>query len=182
MKPAALLIATLCAIASTTVTAKPRAGRPMIIHRLPELNLEIWTEQDPQWETHLHETRAAATFVAEAPALSYPPAHMSWTTLPQLTFQEGDMEAATRGVLYQMAVNYGVKPPQLLEQRQYGDLTGYEATFQAESDDVPIDVHIFCGHRDGKPAVVMQVVTLKDRLPHLSEHIRRSWTRLRYLD
>jgi hypothetical protein len=182
MKRAALLIASLCAIASTTLIAKPRAGRPMIIHRLPELNLEIWTEQDPEWETHLHETNAAATFVAEAPALSYPPAHMSWTTLPQLTFQQADMETATRGVLHQMAINYGVKPPKLIKQRQYGDLTGYEATFQAESDNLPIDVQVFCGHREGKPAVVMQVVTLKDKLPHLSEHIRRSWTHLHYLD
>lgn len=182
MKPTVLLIATLCAIAATTVIAKPRAGRPMIIHRLPELNLEIWTEQDPAWETHLHETTASATFVAEAPALTYPPAHVSWTTLPQLTVQDVDMEDATRGVLHQMALNYGVKPPKLIIQRQYGDLKGYEATFHAESDNLPIDVHVFCGHREGKPAVVMQVVTLKDRLPHLSEHIRRSWTHLRYLD
>lgn len=179
---AALLIATLCAIAPITTTAKPRTGRPMIIHRLPELNLEIWTEQDPQWETQLHETPAAATFVAQSPALAYPPAHMSWTTLPQLTFQQGDMEAATRGVLHQMALNYGVTPPKHLKPKQYGDLTGYEATFAAESEDLPIDVHMFCGHREGRPAVVVQVVTLRDRLPHLSEHIRRSWTHLRYLD
>lgn len=182
MKHAVLLIATLCAIASTTVTAKPRTGRPMIIHRLPELNLEIWTEQDPQWETRLHETAVAATFVAESPALSYPPAHMSWTTLGNVTFQTSDMEEATRGVVHQMALNYGVKPPKHMRQRQYGDLTGYEVTFAAQSEDLPIDVHLFCGHREGKPAVVMQVVTLRDKLPHLSEQIRRSWTHLRYLD
>lgn len=181
MKHAATLIAILCAITSTAI-AKPRTGRPMIIHRLPELNLEIWTEQDPQWETHLHESAVAATFVAESPALTYPPAHMSWTTLPQLAFEQTDMEEATRGVLYQMALNYGVKPPRYLKQQRYGDLTGYETTFAAESDDMPIDIHIFCGHREGKPAVVMQVVTLRDKLPHLSEHIRRSWTHLRYLD
>lgn len=182
MKRAALLIAALCAITSTIVPAKSRTGRPMIIHRVPELNLEIWTEQDPQWETHLHETAVAATFVAESPALSYPPAHMSWTTLPQMAFQQSDMEAATRGVLYQMALNYGVKPPTHLRARQYGDLTGYEATFAAQSEDLPIDVHLFCGHQEGKPTVVMQVVTLRDKLPHLSEQIRRSWTHLRYLD
>ncbi|MDY6944324.1 MAG: hypothetical protein SXG53_01280 [Pseudomonadota bacterium] len=154
----------------------------MIIHRLPELNLEIWTEQDPQWEVHLHETNGATTFIAEPPALSYPPAHMSWTSLPQLRFEQGEMEAATRGVLHQMAISYGVQPPKDLQQRQYGDLTGYEAIFAAESEDLPIDVHLFCGHREGKPAVVMQVVTLRDKLPHLSEHIRRSWKNLRYLD
>jgi hypothetical protein len=181
-KRAASLTAILCFIASTAVTADSRMGRPMIIHRLPELNLEIWTEQDPEWETHLDETTRAATFVAEPPALSYPPAHMSWTTLPELTFPQDHMEAATRGVLHQMAINYGVTPPKVLRQRQYGDLIGYEATFQAVSDDLPIDVRVFCGHREGKPAVVMQVVTLRGKLPHLSEHIRRSWTNVRYLD
>lgn len=182
MKPAALLIASLCAIASTTVTANPRTGRPMIIHRLPALNLEIWTEQDPQWETYLHETAGAATFVAEPPALTYPPAHMSWTTLPQLRFHQGELESATRGVLHQMAINYGAKPPKHLKPKKYGDLTGYEATFAAQSEGLPIDVHLFCGHREGKPAVVMQVVTLRDKLPHLSEQIRRSWANLHYLD
>lgn len=154
----------------------------MIIHRLPELNLEIWTEQDPEWETHVDDRWVAPTFVAQPPALTYPPAHMSWTMLPHLRFQQDEMEAATRGVLHQMAINYGVSPPKLLTPRQYGDLTGYEATFQAVSDGLPIDAHVFCGHREGKPAVVMQVVTLRGKLPHLSEHIRRSWTNLRYLD
>lgn len=182
MKHAALLIASLCAIASANAAANQRTGRPMIIHRLPDLNLEIWTEQDPQWETRLERAGRAITFVAEPPALTYPPAHMSWTTLKHFTFQQDQMEAATRGVLHQMAINYGVQPPRHLRQRQYGELAGYEASFQAESDGLPIDVHLFCGHREGKPAVVMQVVTLRDKLPHLSEHIRRSWTHVRYLD
>lgn len=182
MKHTTLLIVSLCAIASAHATSRQRMGRPMIIHRVPELNLEIWTEQDPEWETHLEEIGSAATFVAQAPALTYPPAHMSWTTLPHLRFKQDEMEDGTRGVVHQMAINYGVPPPRHLRQRQYGELTGYEVTFQAESDGLPIDVLLFCGQREGQAAVVMQVVTLRDRLAHLSEHIRRSWTHVRYLD
>jgi hypothetical protein len=55
MKRATLLIASLCAIASIDATAGTRAGRPMIIHRLAQMNLEIWTEQDPEWETRVQQ-------------------------------------------------------------------------------------------------------------------------------
>ncbi|MBM0104091.1 hypothetical protein JM946_05015 [Steroidobacter sp. S1-65] len=154
----------------------------MIIHRLPELNLEIWTEQDPEWETHLSDVGDAFTFVAETPALTYPPAYMSWTVMPHLKLRETELEAAARGVLHQIAANYRTQPPKEIRQRSFGDLTGYEAILHAKSDKMPIDVLIFCGHREGRPAVVMQAVTLRDKLPHLSEHIRRSWTNVRYLD
>ncbi len=154
----------------------------MVIHRLPELNLEVWTEQDPQWETHLSDVTEAYTFVAETPALTYPPAYMSWTVMPDLAITPQELEAAARGVLHQVAANYRTRPPKKISQRTYGELTGYEATLQAESDQMPIDVLIFCGHREGHPPVVMQAVTLRDKLPHLSEHIRRSWTNVRYLN
>lgn len=166
-----------------TATAAERVGRPMLIHRVAELGLEIWTEHDPQWETHLHEANGATTFSAETPALTYPPAHMSWTTVPQLNFTERDIETAARGALHQVAANLGVRFPDRIsiKPRQYGDLTGFESVFQAESERVPIDVRAFCGHRAGKPAVVMQVSTLRNKLPDLNEHLRRSWSHVRYL-
>lgn len=182
MKNTTLLIACLCAMTASIAFAAPRAGRPMIIHRLPELNLEIWTEQDPEWETHLSDADEAFTFVAETPALTYPPAYMSWTVMPHLKLRQHDLEAAARGVVHQIAANYRTNPPQEISQRIYGDLFGYQATLQAESENMPIDVLIFCGHREGRPAVVMQTVTLRDKLPHLSEQIRRSWKNVRYLD
>ncbi|MFC4310187.1 hypothetical protein ACFPN2_13935 [Steroidobacter flavus] len=182
MKYAALLIACLCAIQSKDVTAATRVGRPMIIHRLSVMNLEIWTEQDPEWETSLKQSATALTFSAETPALAYPPAHMSWTIAPRMKFQDGELEDAARGVLYQMALNYRTLPPEQLIEAQYGELTGYEATFQAEPRNVPVDVHVFFGHREGMPMVVMQVVTLRGKLAHLAEHVRRSWTHLRYLE
>jgi hypothetical protein len=161
--------------------AAQRTGRPMIIHRLPALGLEIWTEQDPEWETHLSEGNTAATFVAETPALTYPPALMSWTTLPQLRFNTRDLEASAKGALDQLATNHHAQPPARITRQQYGDLTGYEATFEAHSQNIPIEVRAFCGHRPGHAPVLMQVTTLKNKSAHLAEHIRRSWTHVRYL-
>ena len=182
MKRATLLIAGLCAIASIDVIAGTRAGRPMIIHRLAEMNLEIWTEQDPEWDTRLKRSPNALTFTAETPALTYPPTHMSWTIAPILKFEPAELESAARGVMHQMAIRYRTHPPEQIIQAQYGEMMGYETTFEAEAQNIPVDVRVFCGHREGKPMVVMQVVTLKGKLAHVAEHVRRSWTHLRYLD
>lgn len=180
-----ILATTMAAIGmlTLTATAAERAGRPMIIHRVAELGLEIWTEQDPQWETQLRVASDATIFTAETPALTYPPAYMSWTSQPQTTFADGDMEAAARGALYQVAANYGVQSPDQLsiERKQYGELSGYESVFTAISQQVPVEVRAFCGHRPGHPAVVMQASTLRHKLGHLSEQIRRSWSHVRYL-
>ncbi|GFE89760.1 hypothetical protein [Steroidobacter agaridevorans] len=154
----------------------------MNIHRVTEMNLEIWTEHDPEWETRLKQSPNSLTFTAETPALTYPPTHMSWTIAPVLQFEPDELEAAAHGVLQQMAIRYRTQPPEQISPSQYGDLIGYETTFQAEAQNIPVDVRVFCGHREGRPMVVMQAVTLKGKLRHVAEHIRRSWTHLRYLD
>jgi hypothetical protein len=178
-----LTIVTAMWLLSFSAVATERSGRPMIIHRLPELGLEIWTEQDPEWETHLSEANGAVTFVAETPALTYPPAYMSWTSLPRIELPESDFEVAARGAIHQAAANYGVRSIKNIpiESRRYGDLSGYEGVFAASSSALPADIRVFCGRQPGRPAVVMQVVTLKNKLGHLNEQLRRSWTHVRYL-
>lgn len=180
MKQALAIAAVLLALSAN---AAPRTGRPMIIHRLPALGLEIWTEQDPEWETQLSERSNAATFIAETPALTYPPAHMSWTTIPQLTFDPRDLHAAAKGALHQVAANHRVRAPTEISitRQQYGDLIGFETVFDARSQSIPIEVRAFCGHRPGKPPVLLQVTTLKNKSAHLADHIRRSWSNVKYL-
>lgn len=181
MKQAIALIATL--LLTLSVHSAQRMGRPMIIHRLPALGLEIWTEQDPEWETHLSNRSGAATFTAETPALTYPPAHMSWTTLPQLTFDPQDFKAGAEGALHQVAANHHVRAPTQIPitRQRYGDLTGYQTVFEAHSQNIPVEVRVFCGHQPGKHPVLMQVTTLKNKSAHIAEHIRRSWNNVRYL-
>lgn len=179
---AAVITIFLLGLASDAGAAE-RTGRPMIIHRLPALGLEIWTEQDPEWETHLSKRSGVATFVAETPALTYPPAHMSWTTLPQLRFAADDLEDGARGALHQIAANHHVREPTQIsiKSRRYGELIGYEAVFEARSQNIPIEVRAFCGHQPGRQPVLMQLTTLKNKAAHLAEHIRRSWNNTRYL-
>lgn len=180
MKQALILIAMLLALNASAAT---RTGRPMIIHRLPTLGLEIWTEQDPEWETHLSTRAGAVTFTAETPVLTYPPAQMSWTTLPQLRFNTDEFKAGAEGALHQVAANHHVRAPTEIpiKHQRYGDLIGYETIFTAQSQNIPIEVRAFCGQQPGKPPVLMQLTTLKNKSTHLAEHIRRSCNNVRYL-
>ena len=50
----------------------PRAKRPMKIHRVEAVGLEIWTEYAPAWVTDVKYRGAKATFVAQSPR-HYPP-------------------------------------------------------------------------------------------------------------
>jgi len=175
-----LLLSSLCTMSWGAAGA---IKRPMLIHRVSLLGLEIWTEAGPEWDVHIDRGRESPSFVAETPALSIPPAGMSWTTAPGIAFTTEEIRDGARGAIQQVARNYGLLELDQLEMRpaSYGDLTGYESIFSGDAHGTPVDVQIFCGHRLGKPAVLMQAYTLKGKLGRIAEHIRRSWTHVRYL-
>lgn len=172
-------------LAASFSDAVQPAGRQMVINKVPELGLEIWTEVEPKWEVRLNKTQGMApVFTAETPANTYPPAGMTWAS-PGEIFSDEEFPTAAQGAVYQAALNYGLSDAQAkalsLKKASYGELTGYESEFSANAGDTPVDVKVFFGHRAGKPAVAMQVFTLKDKLPHIAENIRRSWVNVRYL-
>lgn len=181
----ATCLITLAIFATSSSTAAP-AGRQMIVHRVTELGLEIWTEVEPKWETRLEKKTAgmAPTFMAETPENTYPSTGMIWAA-PGDTFSEQEFPVAAKGAVYQAALNYGLSEADAktlpLKNASYGDLVGYESEFSATAEGTPVDVKVFFGHKPGKSAVAMQVFTLKGKLSHISENIRRSWTHIRYL-
>lgn len=157
--------------------------RPMRIHKVQELGLEIWTEATPEWDTRLERIDEQSRFVAETPALTYPPAGMTWVSKPHSVFAENEVESAARGAIDRVARGYGVRENSAvkLTATHYGELIGFQAEFSASRRTIPVDVRIFLGHKPGRAAVVMQASTLQGKLRHIDEHIRRSWTNVRYL-
>lgn len=157
--------------------------RPMHVHKVNELGLEIWTEARPEWDTRVERIYEQSRFVAETPALTYPPAGMTWVSKPQSLFAESELESAAHGAIHRVAHGYGVPRSSAIELKRahYGDLTGFEADFSAPRRTIPVDVRIFLGHKAGRAAVVMQASTLQGKLGHIDEHIRRSWANVRYL-
>jgi hypothetical protein len=176
-----LSLCTLCALAMAA--AQSALKRPMQIHKVEELALEIWTEAQPEWDARVEWKNGQPIFVAETPSLTYPPAGMSWVSMAHLRFDQQALEEVARGAIHEAARNYKVRPDVIaLKAAHYGDLAGYEAQFSADAQGTPVDVRVFCGLKPGKPAVVMQAFTLRGKLAHIGEQIRRSWTNVRYLD
>lgn len=178
-----ILLLTLLAISAGVHAEIERVPRPMRIHRLPELGLEIWTEADPEWETLLTTQHGRPVFSAETPALTYPPAGMTWVSVPALKFVANEIEEGARGAIHQAARNYGIRDATALTLKRvrYGEISGYESRFSGLAQGTRVDVLIFFGHEPDRPAVLAHAYTLEGKLDHISEHIRRSWTHLKYL-
>jgi hypothetical protein len=174
--------ATLLMFAVLAASAE-RIKRPMHIHRVAEIGLEIWTEVEPRWEIRIERQNGQAIFQAETPALTYPPAGMTWLSMRKMKFSAAELEEGARGAIHAAARNYQVASVETiaLKEKRYGDLTGFEAMFSANAHGTPVDVQIFLGHQLGKPAVLMHAYTLKGKLDHISEQIRRSWNNVKYL-
>lgn len=170
---------------STQSLSAERAKRPMQVHLVKEIGLEIWTEAEPKWETHLESKNGQSTFVAETPDLTYPVAGFMWSSSPSARFSAADFKEAALGAIHGSARGYGVAPNTLPagqpKEVSYGDLSGYEVTFAGSIQQTPVDVRIFVGHQPGRPLVVMQATTQRGKIDHISEQVRRSWTHVRYL-
>ena len=172
---------------------KPIQGRPsqrlqreMQIHRVPELGLEIWVENQPPWEAELTPGNPRPMFVAQSPTDYYPPAVMSYGAFRGESVDASQLALTATTAIRRAAENYKVPATQRLALKpratRYGDLVGYEADFDGNANGERVQVKVFVGHVPGRFPVAMQVYTLPGKLPHLSEAIRRSWTNLKYLD
>ncbi len=159
-----------------------RAKRPMTIHQVDELGLEIWTERNPEWPTQQVNQGKQPMFIAQSPLNSYPSAVMMWMSFPKMRVTAGDLETIAGTAIRTAADNYHVPADQALSVNtaRYGALTGYEATFDGQADGEVVSVKMFVGHQLGKGLVSMQVYTGSGKLAHLNEHIRRSWQNIKY--
>ena len=180
-----LAVALLCtALVSPVLTE--RAQRPMQIHKVSELGLEIWTEAQPEWTTELVHQGKKPIFIVQSPPKAYPPAAMSYVSFPGMRVEAGELKAIATSALRQAARNYRVPQADIDKLRPaaatYSELTGYEAVFSGSANGEAVDVKVFVGHKPGKGPVTLQVYTFRDKLPHLSEQIRRAWQNVKYLD
>lgn len=170
---------------SSNVPALDRVKRQMYVNRVSQIGLEVWTEEQPRWQTYLESKAGQYTFAAETPDLTYPPAGFTWSSAPTGVVEESDFKTAALGAIHGSARGYGVNPNAIpasqLRSATYGELSGYEVSFAGSIQQTPVDVKVFVGHQPGKPLVVMQACTQRGHLPHISEQIRRSWTHVRYL-
>lgn len=173
-------------LSARSVLAEPqRALREMQIHKVKELGLEIWVENQPPWETQLSTQTGHPTFVAQSPELYHPPTVMTYMTWPDAKSPDSLLPIMATTAIRRASQNFGLNLGQARAlqpmQAEYGVLRGYEATFDGSGQGQALDVMIFAGQAPGRFPVVLNIYTQRGKISSLVEHRRRSWTKIRYL-
>lgn len=172
-------------VAKSTTEAAPRALREMQIHKVAELGLEIWVENQPAWDAQLSMATGHATFVAQSPEGYHPPTVMTYASWPKEKVALETLPDVASSAIRRASQNFGLNIAQArslsITEARYGALVGYESSFKGISEHVPMDVLVFVGQEPGKFLVVLSMYTLRGKMGNLDEQRRRAWDKLRYL-
>ena len=178
------MVAVLVLMLLAGPAASERMKRPMKVHRVAAVGLVIVTEQSPEWTGRIQRQGDKAIYVVESPDNNYPPVVMNYLSFPEMPYTPGELEEIARGAIRQAMVNYrAVNPGSVpIRRRNWGILEGYEAVFAGRGGGQPLDVRVFVGAAPGKPLVAMHAYTLRGKMAHISENIRRAWSNVKYLE
>ncbi|QCB47232.1 hypothetical protein [Hydrogenophaga sp. PAMC20947] len=190
-------VAVLCgagAVSAQTPTKSPRiaryisgdrALREMQVHQIKEMGLEIWIENQPPWTTGVQKQNGRYLFTAQSPDRYHPPSAMTFSGWSNKAVSEGALPGVARSAIVHGAQNFGVSAGEAralaVFPASHGILQGSQARFSGQAQDLLMDVQIFVGQAPGKFPVALTVYTLKDKMVHLEEVIRRSWSNVQYL-
>lgn len=196
----AAIVAVLClpAWAQSPVagqTKAPRMGRnlppgqalrEMQIFKVKAIGLEVWVENMPPWKVQTVQNNGRAVLAVSSPENYHPPAAMTFASWPEHRVRQEQVQSVALSTLRQAAQNFGLTAGQAraLEPRpaQHGVLTGYEIEFVGKVQGTAMDVRLYFGLQPDRPPVVMTAYTLKDKMGHLKDVLRRSWGNVSYLD
>lgn len=178
----ALALAGICRVAR----AEPgRALREMSIHKVPELGLEIWIENQPAWDLERVAVNGRPQWAASSPDYYHPPAAIVYASWPDTRVDDTAFPLVAETAIRRGSENFGLNKHRARQIRvkpaHYGVLDGFEGDFEGRAQGLAMDVKIFVGRQSGRFPVVLTVYTLKGKLTLLSEVIRRGFSRLRYL-
>ena len=173
-------------IISLNVNAEYVSERPMYVQKFEELNIEFLTEVDPLWNTNLRYHKGKPILLVSTQPKVYPPIQMIVTSFPGMEFTSEELDVGYKSFLNTALANYGINPGQIdtlnTTTKVYGDLTGREITFEANVHGTPSDIKVFLGMGKDRGPVLLQAITLKDKISHIERSLQRSWDNIRYLN
>lgn len=169
----------------STAAGGASAKRQMQIHKVPELGLEIWVENQPVWDTQLSAQTGRPTFVAQSPEGYHPPTVMTYASWPKEKVAPDLLIDMATTAIRRSSENFGLNGAQArnldITPAKYGALVGYESVFKGLYDHVAMDVRVFVGQEPGKYPVALNMYTVRGKMANLDEQRRRAWGNLRYL-
>ena len=183
-----LVVVTFLFLVHPDVSGADRYKRPMHIHQVKRLGLEIWTEYEPEWKAEVMLNGYKPIFVAHSPSHVYPPSGMLWVNHSEVNISDNEFPDVARSTLETVAKNFKLSKEKIknldVVPVSYGVLTGFEANFVGIMGGEEVDVKVFTGRERqvSRGPITIQAYTIKGKMPHLVEQIRRSWSHTRYLD
>ena len=181
------LVVTVCStLISIMVHAENLSQRPMYVQKYEELNIEFLSEVEPLWNTKVkYHNRKPMLLVSTQPKV-YPPMFMIVTSFPGMFFTPKEFNIAYDPFLETALANYGINSSQIIStsstSKVYGDLEGREVDFRVNVHGTLSDIKVFLGMAEKKGPVLLQAMTLADKMSHLEGSLQRSWGNIRYLD
>jgi hypothetical protein len=175
----------LLASAAQSTLAQPGHLREMQIHKVPELGLIIWVENQPPWEAELSHASGHPSFIVQSPDQYHPPTVMTYASWPHEHVPDVQLAQVANTAIQRASQNFGLNLGQARavsrSAAQYGVLSGFEGQFVGRVQGVAMDVKVFVGQTSGRFPVALSLYTLKGKMGHLGEVLRRSWGQLAYL-
>lgn len=105
--------------------------------------------------------------------------------LAQGKVADGVFGTVARTAIVRAAQNFGLGPADsrafVPKPAKHGVLNGQEAIFAGSKGKTAMDVRVFVGQSAGRFPVVLTLYTLRGKMHHLDEHVRRAWSRISYL-
>lgn len=177
-----LLLATLAL--ATASSAAERSQRPMNVLAAHAIGLEVWVENAPAWTTEAYVENGQPVLLVSTPPNYYPPAQLSYATLPLSQAKTADLLGIARGMVESVARKFGVSDPRavVLNPTAYNGIAGFETSFVGQHDARFYDIKIFVGRQTGRAPLALAAYTPQGKLAHLSEPLRRAWSHVRYLE
>ncbi len=168
-------------VASTSITIL----QPRDMNRYHKIGIRYETYTKPLWRSEVDRTNRYPSVIVNSPELHFPPVEFQITPFPDQRVGPEQIRAVALAAMKHTKTRYGRKPIISSERflpRSRGVFHGFETTFDARVEGVDLSVLYFVGRRERDGRVIsMLAKTQHGRLPHIKDHIRRTFDWVDYV-
>lgn len=180
-----VLLVLLCVVSGQVLAELPVQSRELQRYWVSD-GYQIAIDNDPAWRANYLPDEQAPAFQVSTPELYYPPAVIT-VKLHKGAVVDGGEEAMHQTALSALnAVITKVNPTARLDAAnllpvEYGELSGYAASFQANLDGLDQETTMIIARNRTGQVMSLEVTTLPGKLPHIQAAANRVWQNIKFV-
>lgn len=172
-------------MARQVVAAQPGQSRELQ-YLWVEDGYQIAVDNDPAWKWALDKSKKQSVLIIETPDLYYPPAtvNVRYMRGEKISSNELYFKKVADSAIAHAAVNFGGSEVSeaSLTKTVYGQLTGYEKTFNGKVNGDDREIKIFVCRNKSNEILVMSVITLLNKMTDIEPAVERIWSHISFLE